>query len=396
MKLNLLQAVKNAQTAQREMVQVKAQRALQNKGGNYIPLADMVNAVANDPAIQKGVAALRARLGGKIYKPEHFGRVGYVPLGKIYINVDIQREIEKLHIGGQILPFFDPRITQPVNLVYYKDEDYYTEWDGLQTSSTILLLIMYAMVETDDWSTFEIKANIIDSDLVVPAPLAGGAEAIANFGFRTINGSGKKGVDLFYVFRSQYNGAALYGSTLQEDLHSKEMWDALLQEGMYPADHNTRKLPGHIPHISGMLQMAGHNTEHFDVVTFAKGVKFIKQTAGDDTGVNSSYYMVIADLFNMLRDQNITVGTRANQFNLERFKAFIFEKYGTFNTSHAFREISKRQLEAVRKKQGFKTADWTDDCGVPFLIEGYIAFCEENSYNTGRLPDPEKYSEFVL
>jgi hypothetical protein len=396
MKLNLLQAVKNVQTAQREQVYVKAQRALTNTGGNYVALADMVNAVVNDPSIRKSLDKHRERLAGQKYTKEHFGRVGYVPLGKIFINVDIQREIEKLHISNQILPIFDPRITQPVNLVYYKDGDYYTEWDGLQTSSTILLLILYAMVETDDWSTFEIKANIIDSDLVVPAPIVDGAEAIANFAFRTINGDGKKGVEPFFVFRSQCNGALLYGSTLREDVHSMQMWQALLNEGLYPADSTTRKLPSHMSHISGMCQMAGHNTEAFDVVTFGKSGNFIKQTAGDDTGVNSSYYMVIADLFNMLRDQNITVGTKASQFNLERFRAFIFEKYGTFNTSHAFREISKRELEAVRKKQGFKTADWTDDCGVPFLLAGYREYCEENGFNPGRLPEPLKYTEFVL
>lgn len=396
MSINLLTEVQKLKQHQRQVLEARMQQELANIGENYEPLHIGVNAILNHPAIAKGIDILKSRLGDQRYKPHHFGRVAMVPLKMIYINIDIQRFVEELHIGNNIIPNFDPRLVQPVNLVFRKELGFYTCWDGRQTSSTILILFMYGLIDVNNWEDFEIKANIIDSDLEVPAPITEGAEAIGNFGFRWMDGSGKKPIDQCFIMRSEYHGAKLYNSKMREDLHSMEMWECMLRHGMHPADNRTKSLPGYVPHISGMKKMAGHDTDNFDIETFGKTIKFLSEFVSEDSGVNSSFYMAIADLFCLLTIQGIQLGTGKNQFNEKRFGEFLHEKYGRINTSHEFRRIAKKRLERVRKKQGFITANWDDNCGAPFMLDDYSKWCEKHGLSTGKLPEHPHMHEFVL
>jgi hypothetical protein len=398
--VNLLDAVKQLEKTESDNLLFKLNKGNVDAGDTLIKIEDLVKqALENGSEIETGIEKLQDRLGGQKYKQEHFGRVALINLSIIYSNVNIQRIIEEAHIGRNILPIFDPRITQPINVVYYPvgaphpitgkllTEEMYTAWDGQQTASTIMSLIMYGLVDKDLNGDFMVKANIIDYDLMVPGSDIKG-EAVGNFGFRTMNGSkARKPVDPYYVMRSEYNGVQLYNSTLQEDVHSHAMWSTLENNMMLPAPTTgtEKKLPGHIAHVSGMKSMASHDTDNFDIVTFEKVVKFLSKYFSTDNGINSSFYMVIAELFQDIKDQEV-IG-----FNESQFAQFIKDKY---SNGDGFSAYAKKRLYKLQDSLGTKRS-WTDACSVPYMIADYVQYCQENSLSQGKLPIPQKLSQYV-
>ncbi len=396
--INLLAAVQSLNAKNMQSLMLKTTKYQTNTGGNLVPIADLVNKVVGSQTIKDGIDIRKAKLAGAKYKAKHFGRVGMVPMGLNDINIDIQREIEQKHIGNNILPIFDPRITQPINVIYYPETGRYTCWDGLQTLSTILILISHGLieVENENWETFEVKANIIDADLIVPGASCTVAEAVANFGFRTLNGpTGRKKVDPYYVMRSEYHGAKLYSSDLQEDLHSRDMWEALLRHNMHPADENNKLKPGHIAHISGMKTKAGHDKESFNIDTFEASIDFLSAHFIKDNGINSSFYMAIAELFKILDEQKIKIGSKSTQFSTDRFAIFLKDRYGKVDTSHSFRKMAAKRLEHTRTKLGYKTHTWTDDCSLPYMLDDYEKYCDACGFTLGKLPVLDDMKEFV-
>lgn len=396
MSINLLKAVKAAKKSNRKALLLKTSHFKNNQGNHFKHIADLVNAGVNNEFILKGVAILSEKLNGVKWTAEHFGRVGMIPLGKLLSNIDIQRGVEFKHIGKNIMPIFDPRITQPINVIYYEDTDTYTAWDGQQTASTILALIAHGIIDTDNWETFEVKANIIDSTLTVPGTEVTVAEAVANFGFRTLNGNkAKKQVDLYHVMRSEYHGVKLYGSNLQEDRHSYAMWEVMLKYNMLPADKESTAKPGHISHISGMKKMCGHDTDHFNIKNFERTIAFLSKNFSNDNGINASFYMAIAHLFNLIDAQVIRLGTKDDEFNQDRFAAFILATYGKINTSDAFRSVAAKRLAKVREAQKSTSSSWTDDCALPFMLDDYRKYCKKHGFVVGSLPVDEKSAEYT-
>lgn len=398
--IDLLQELKDLEQTQKDNLLFKIQKGNADAGDTLVKISDLVKqALESGSEIETGIEKLSERLAGQKYQPVHFGRVAMIPLSLVYSNIDIQRIVEQSHIGKNILPIFDPRITQPINVVYYPAgarhpitnevlvEDLYTAWDGQQTSSTITALMMFGLMDIGANGEFMIKANIIDYDLEVPGSDIKG-EAVANFGFRTINGSkAKKPVDPYYVMRSEYNGVRLYNSTLQEDDHSYQMWTTLEKNQMLPAPTTgtEKKLPGHIAHVSGMKSMAGHDTASFDIATFERTVKFLSNYFSNDNGINSSFYMAIAELFQNIKDQTV-VG-----FKEAQFAQFIKDTYAN---GDGFSAYAKKELHKLQDVMGTKRS-WTDACSVPYLIADYVKYCDRNSLDQGQLPWPEKMSMYV-
>jgi hypothetical protein len=398
--IDLVKAVEELEKEQHSNLMFKINKAKADSGDSLIKIEDLVKrALENGNEIENGIEKLSDRLAGVKYKPEHFGRVAMIKLSSVYSNVNIQRIVEDRHIGKNILPIFDPRITQPINVVYYPagaphpitgeilSEEMYTAWDGQQTSSTVESLIRFGLVEVDAEGEFLIKANIIDYDLEVPGSSISG-EAVANFGFRTINGSkAKKAVDPYYVMRSEYNGKKMYNSDLQEDVHSYQMWTTMEKYQMLPAPTTgtDKKLPGHVAHVSGMKTMASHDTENFDIATFENVMKFLSTYFNKDNGINSSFYMAMAELFQLIKDQNVA------GFNEQQFASFIKAKYGN---GDGFSSTAKARLHNLQVKLGAKKS-WSDACSVPYLIDDYVNYCEENNLKTGPFPMPAKMSEYV-
>ena len=94
---------------------------LSNKKGKYEALPQRAQPLITSPKIQEAINVLKQRLNGEVYTQEHFGRLMEVDESLIDINIDIQRFLEELHIADNIIALFDPRIMQPLNVIFIKE-----------------------------------------------------------------------------------------------------------------------------------------------------------------------------------------------------------------------------------------------------------------------------------
>ena len=207
------------------------QTPLVSQDGNiYDPLIPRALAIADEDVVQEAIENLRIRLQGTPYKQEHFGRLEELESNLIDINVDIQRVLETPHIAKNIIELFDPRIMQPLNVIYIKETGRYSAWEGQQSGTAFALMMHFGLIEPGTL----IQCKVVDDDLAVPGSTLTG-EAVGNYGFRCINYKGRKAPDLFWILRSMVNGVRLYNSTLIEDEQANEIQNILQKNNMFAA-----------------------------------------------------------------------------------------------------------------------------------------------------------------
>lgn len=315
----------------------------------------------------KAVEILKERLDGQKYRPEHFGRLELVPLDLIDINVDIQRDLEMLHIANNIICRFDPRIVQPVNVTYIKSTGRYSAWDGQQSSASLKIIHDAGLIEGD----FAVQCKVFDDDLEVPGSDLKG-EAVGNYGFRVLNGSGREPIDAYFMHRSRVNGVRLYDSDFWEDQQSEEIQQILEQNNMFPAKasdaQGQKATPGMVTHISGINGIAGHGTqwESFNVTKgdLARALAWHNRYYSSEKGVDGGFILAFGRLYAAARDQEIEITHETEQELYDMFRA----RYGSPRAYHA---DCKQRLKAFQRKNMLKES-WSDSCLTPILVADYI------------------------
>jgi len=315
----------------------------------------------------EAVEVLKERLEGQKYRPEHFGRLELVPLDLIDINVDIQRDLEMLHIANNIICRFDPRIVQPVNVTYIKSTGRYSAWDGQQSSASLKIIHDAGLIEGD----FAVQCKVFDDDLEVPGSDLKG-EAVGNYGFRVLNGSGREPIDAYFMHRSRVNGVRLYDSDFWEDQQSEEIQQILEQNNMFPAKasdaQGQKATPGMVTHISGINGIAGHGTqwESFNVTKgdLARALAWHNRYYSSEKGVDGGFILAFGRLYAAARDQEIEITQETEQELYDMFRA----RYGSPRAYHA---DCKQRLKAFQRKNMLKES-WSDSCLTPILVADYI------------------------
>jgi hypothetical protein len=315
----------------------------------------------------KAVEILKERLGDQKYRPEHFGRLELVPLDLIDINVDIQRDLEMLHIANNIICRFDPRIVQPVNVTYIKSTGRYSAWDGQQSSASLKIIHDAGLIEGD----FAVQCKVFDDDLEVPGSNLKG-EAVGNYGFRVLNGSGREPIDAYFMHRSRVNGVRLYDSDFWEDQQSEEIQQILEKNNMFPAKasdaQGQKATPGMVTHISGINGIAGHGTQ-WDLFNVTKSdldcaLAWHNRYYSSEKGVDGGLILAFGRLYAAARDQEIEITQETEQELYDMFRA----RYGSPRAYHA---DCKQRLKAFQRKNMLKES-WSDSCLTPILVADYI------------------------
>ena len=315
---------------------------------------------------ERAVEILKQRLGGQKYRQEHFGRLELVPLELIDINIDIQRDLEMLHIANNIIARFDPRIVQPVNVTYIKSTGRYSAWDGQQSSASLKIIYDAGLIEGD----FAVQCKVFDDDLEVPGSALRG-EAVGNYGFRTLNGSGREPIDAYFMHRSRVNGVRLYDSDFWEDRQSEEIQQILERNNMFPAKaadaQGQKATPGMVTHISGINGIAGHGTrwELFDVTKtdLDRALAWHNRYYSSEKGVDGGFILAFGRLYAAAREQNVQITAETEQELYDMFRA----RYGSPRAYHA---DCKQRLKAFQRKNNLKES-WSDSCLAPILVNDY-------------------------
>jgi hypothetical protein len=346
--------------------------------GVYEKLEDRVATMMADEdqanLINKAVAELRERLGGKIYKQEHFGYLAEIEAGQVDINIDIQRDLLGKHIGEDIIVKFDPRILQPINVTYIRETGRYSAWDGQQSAATLKLLLLAGLVD----SSVKIQCKVVDDDLAVPGSNLVG-EAYGNLGFRLLNTS-REAIDAFWMHRSRVSGVRNYGSNLPEDKQANEVQKIFEANHMFPAKasdaQGQKAKPGMVTHISGCNNIAGHGTsdELFDLTKrdLDRALRWHDNYYANEKGVNGGIILAFGRLYAEAREQGVEI-TEAAEDDLYR----LFQsKYGT---PAGFHRDCKDRLEAFQIKNKLKKS-WSDSCLTPILVMDYLRWDDSENH----------------
>ena len=324
--------------------------------------------VYQHPAVQKAIADLKARLGGKTYDQADFGELLLVPARLMDMNIDIQREEDPLHIAEQIIPRYDPRIAMTVMCTRLANGRY-SAWEGQQTSLTFYVLLKAGII--DENTLIQVKA--FDEKAVVPGTSLQG-EAVGNLGFRIINGGGRKGVDAYHVHRSRVNGVRLYNSTFREDEQSEEIQQILERNNMFPAKTSAaarnQATPGMVTYIHGLNLIAAHDTDP-KIFNLAKkdlewALAWHNKYYPMEKGVDGGFILAFGRL---------AAAARLSKPSIKLDQAVEDDLYNLFRAKYAspkgFHKDCKGRLETFQKANNLATS-WSDSCLTPILVMDYI------------------------
>lgn len=334
----------------------------------YEHLPDRASPLLSSKSIAKSIAALKERLGNEVYTQEHFGRLIEVDESLVDINIDIQRFLEELHIADNIITRFDPRIMQPLNVIYIEETGRYSSWEGQQSGTAFYLMKHFGLIAPGT----KIQCKVVDDSLEVPGSNLKG-EAVGNLGFRLLGGSGRKAIDPYFVHRSRVNGVKLYNSNLEEDIQSHRIQKVLEDNHMYPAPasdaQGQKAQPGMVTYISGINNIAGHGAEKEEI--FDAGLSDLNWALRwhdtyfpNEKGVDGGFILAFGRLAAEAREQGIPLNRKLED-DLNRH---IVSNYGS---PKSFHNECKARLKAFQKNNNLKES-WSDSCLTPILVIDYI------------------------
>jgi len=353
-------------------------KQLSSVHNKYEQLPDRARPLLASDAIAKAIAALKAQLGDEVYTQEHFGRLLEVDESLIDINIDIQRFLEELHIADNIVTRFDPRIMQPLNVIYIKETGRYSSWEGQQSGTAFYLMKHFGLIAPGT----KIQCKVVDDNLVVPGSDLMG-EAVGNLGFRLLGGSGRKPIDSFFVHRSRVNGVRLYNSKLTEDIQSHEIQVVLENNHMYPAPSSEaqgqKAQPGMVTYISGINNIAGHGAEKEEIFETGKedlnwAMRWHDTYFANEKGVDGGFILAFGRFAAEARDQGIELTPELE----EDLNRHILATYGS---PKSFHNDCKTRLKAFQELNNLKSS-WSDSCLTPILVIDYI-----NNGGTCKVPE---------
>jgi hypothetical protein len=331
----------------------------------YVDMDTRIAPLIKNQKILDSIANLKKRLKKNVYTQAHFGRLMEVDPSQIDFNVDIQRLLEVMHIAENIVEMFDPRIMQPLNVIYIKETGRYSSWEGQQSGCAFALMLHFGLIAPGT----KIQCKVVDNDLTVPGSTDVG-EAVGNYGFRRLGGSGRKPIGAFYVHRSRVNGVRLYGSTHLEDVQSEAIQKVMEKYNMYPAAsvQGQKKKPGMITYISGLNNIAHHGTQ--DPAIFKDGLADLEWALKwHDTyfpyedGVDGGHILTFGRFSTEARGAGFAITPALEQDLFDHFQKW-------YSSPAGFHRDCKERLKKFQKKHNLKDS-WSDSCLTPIMVLDY-------------------------
>lgn len=372
------------------VIQQNVNMTPQGASNIYEPLTTRGARAHKNPHVQKSLDNLKARLGGSKYKQEHFGELILAPLSAVDINVEIQRDEDAEH-HANIIEKFDPRIYMPVMCTKLKNGRY-SAWEGQQTSCVLYHLYTAGLIDGD----FMVQIKAFDEDMTVPGTDLQG-EAVGNYGFRQINGGGRKGIDAYHLHRSRVNGVRLYNSTFDEDVQSEEIQRILENNNMFPAKASDARgqlaTPGMVTYIHGLNTIAGHGTE----------MKLFNKTKEDlnwalawhnryypaEKGVDGGFILAFGRLHHAAR-------TAKKPIKLDSaIEADLYQLFQTnYGSPKSFHKDCKQRLQDFQDDNDL-VRSWSDSCLTPILVMDYYNPAKfAGKLSLPQVPDLTKYAGY--
>ena len=362
----------------------KIENAIAKLGNSnlYESLQERV-APTKTPPVKKqildAINTLTQRMNGTVtFTNEDFGRIEYIDLNEININIDNQRDVDWDHIA-HIIETFDPRAAQVVNVIKLADGSYSVP-EGQHTATVLFLLWVSGILPKN----FKIQCKVVDALATVPGSDLKG-EAFGNFLFRLINYKGRKAVEPYFMHKSRVSGVRNYGSTLLEDVHAERIQTVVEENNMFtrPAveARGMGAKPGMVTYITGLNKIAEHETENFDTaindLEFALSLH--DRYFANEKGVDGGFVLALGRYAKLARKNKLTLTREWQDELMKFFKA-------TYASPNKFHKTCKARLEKFNKVNDLP-GGWSDNCLLSILILDFYKWCDTNNVNYPPLPD---------
>jgi hypothetical protein len=268
----------------------------------------------------------------------------------------------------------------------------FSAWEGQQTSCVLYHLYTAGLIDGD----FLVQVKAFDEELIVPGTTLQG-EAVANYGFRQINGGGRKGIDAYHLHRSRVNGVRLYGSVFDEDVQSNEIQIIMENNNMFPAKSSSARgqlaTPGMVTYIHGANNIAGHGT---DMKLFNKSKEDLNWALSwhnkyypSEKGVDGGFILAFGRLHCAARSSTNKVALDAT-VEADLYKLF----QTTYGSPKSFHKDCKQRLQDFQDANGLPRS-WSDSCLASILVMDYY---NPNKFagklNLPAIPDSQKYAGY--
>jgi len=372
------------------VIQQNVNMTPQGASNIYEPLTVRGARAHTNAHVQKSLEALKVRLNGEKYNIKHFGELLLVPISLLDINIEIQRDEDAEH-QANVLERFDPRIAMPVMATKLKNGRY-SVWEGQQTSCLYYHLYTAGLIDGD----FLVQVKAFDEDMEVPGTDLQG-EAVGNYGFRQINGGGRKGIDAYHLHRSRVNGVRLYDSNFDEDVQSEAIQCVLEKNNMFPAKASDARgqlaTPGMVTYIHGLNTIAGHGT---DMKLFKKSLQDLEWALAwhnkyyaSEKGVDGGFILAFGRLHHAARTAKVPVKLDA------AVEADLYKLFQTnYGSPKSFHKDCKSRLEAFQDDNDL-VRSWSDSCLTPILVMDYYNPAKfAGKLNLPQVPDLTKYAGY--
>ena len=372
------------------VIQQNVNLAPTNQANIYEPLTVRGARAHTNSHVQEALKNLQTRLGGEKYTHKHFGELIWAKISDLDINIEIQRDEGAEH-QANILEKFDPRIAMPVMATKLKNGRY-SVWEGQQTSCLYYHLYHAGLIDGD----FLVQVKTFDEDMIVPGTDLQG-EAVGNYGFRQINGGGRKGIDAYHLHRSRVQGVRLYDSDFDEDIQSELIQQTLEKNNMFPAKSSDARgqlaLPGMVTYIHGLNTIAGHGTD----------MKLFKQNLVDldwalawhdkyypaEKGVDGGFILAFGRLAHAARTAKTPVKLDTT------IEADLYKLFQTqYGSPKSFHKDCKQRLTDFQDDNDL-VRSWSDSCLTPLLVMDYYNPAKfAGKLGLPQVPDMNKYSGY--
>lgn len=372
------------------VIQQNVNMTPQGQSNIYEPLTTRGARAHTNSHVQQALNNLRVRLGDKKYTHKHFGELLWVKISDLDINIEIQRDEDAEH-QANIIERFDPRIAMPV-MATKLNNGRYSVWEGQQTSCLYYHLYTAGLIDGD----FLVQVKAFDEDMEVPGTDLQG-EAVGNYGFRQINGGGRKGIDAYHLHRSRVNGVRLYNSNFDEDVQSEMIQCVLEKNNMFPDKASNARgqlaTPGMVTYIHGLNTIAGHGTE---MKVFKKSIQDLDWALAwhnkyypAEKGVDGGFILAFGRLHHAARTAKVPV-VMDSAVEADLYKLF----QTNYGSPKSFHKDCKTRLEKFQDDNDL-VRSWSDSCLTPILVMDYYNPAKfAGKLSLPQVPDLTKYAGY--
>lgn len=169
-----------------------------------------------------------------------------VRLGDFKLDVDIQRDLDKLHCYNIALNY-DPNLAQSISATKVPGKEEYHSTDGQHTLVTTAGLVEAGFFGAGlKWEDFKIACTYVETT----------NKAFARKAFKLINGKGKKRLTKYDEHRSEVLSARIDGSVEPEDMLAGQKQTIMEKHLCFPVPTWRGGQPGAVTHLSGALKLS--------------------------------------------------------------------------------------------------------------------------------------------